>query len=308
MTPVRPAPTPPRAPAAGPDATGAGLAYTLLAATGFASVSILTAAAVATGLTLTTVLTWRYVLAAVVLTIWVGARGYPRIPPREMLRFVALGGFGQALLVYLALASLAYIPAATLAFLFYTYPAWVAVAQAVRGAERLDGRRVLALACSFGGIAVMVGRPAAGAIDPRGVALALGAAIVYGAYIPMMRVLQKDHPVAPTSAYAKIGSALAFLVASVADRSFTAQLTPTAWGLVALLTLGSTVLPGVFFMMGLVRLGPVRTAVVSSVEPFLTALLAAVVLDQRLTGATLVGGAAIVTAVSLLQVRRDRVA
>ena len=308
MTPVRPAPTPPRAPAAGPDATGAGLAYTLLAATGFASVSILTAAAVATGLTLTTVLTWRYVLAAVVLTIWVGARGYPRIPPREMLRFVALGGFGQALLVYLALASLAYIPAATLAFLFYTYPAWVAVAQAVRGAERLDGRRALALACSFGGIAVMVGRPAAGAIDPRGVALALGAAIVYGAYIPMMRALQKDHPVAPTSAYAKIGSALAFLVASVADRSFTAQLTPTAWGLMALLTVGSTVLPGVFFMMGLVRLGPVRTAVVSSVEPFLTALLAAVVLDQPLTGATLVGGAAIVAAVSLLQVRRDRVA
>jgi drug/metabolite transporter (DMT)-like permease len=308
MTPVRPAPTPPRAPAAGPDATGAGLAYTLLAATGFASVSILTAAAVATGLTLTTVLTWRYVLAAVVLTIWVGARGYPRIPPREMLRFVALGGFGQALLVYLALASLAYIPAATLAFLFYTYPAWVAVAQAVRGAERLDGRRALALACSFGGIAVMVGRPAAGAIDPRGVALALGAAIVYGAYIPMMRALQKDHPVAPTSAYAKIGSALAFLVASVADRSFTAQLTPTAWGLIALLTVGSTVLPGVFFMMGLVRLGPVRTAVVSSVEPFLTALLAAVVLDQPLTGATLVGGAAIVAAVSLLQVRRDRVA
>ncbi|MEY2733838.1 MAG: hypothetical protein RL340_897 [Gemmatimonadota bacterium] len=308
MTPVRPAPTPPRAPAAGPDATGAGLAYTLLAATGFASVSILTAAAVATGLTLTTVLTWRYVLAAVVLTIWVGARGYPRIPPREMLRFVALGGFGQALLVYLALASLAYIPAATLAFLFYTYPAWVAVAQAVRGAERLDGRRALALACSFGGIAVMVGRPAAGAIDPRGVALALGAAIVYGAYIPMMRALQKDHPVAPTSAYAKIGSALAFLVASVADRSFTAQLTPTAWGLIALLTVGSTVLPGVFFMMGLVRLGPVRTAVVSSVEPFLTALLAAAVLDQPLTGATLVGGAAIVAAVSLLQVRRDRVA
>jgi len=308
MTPVRPAPTPPRAPAAGPDATGAGLAYTLLAATGFASVSILTAAAVATGLTLTTVLTWRYVLAAVVLTIWVGARGYPRIPPREMLRFVALGGFGQALLVYLALASLAYIPAATLAFLFYTYPAWVAVAQAVRGAERLDGRRALALACSFGGIAVMVGRPAAGAIDPRGVALALGAAIVYGAYIPMMRALQKDHPVAPTSAYAKIGSALAFLVASVADRSFTAQLTPTAWGLIALLTVGSTVLPGVFFMMGLVRLGPVRTAVVSSVEPFLTALLAAMVLDQPLTGATLVGGAAIVAAVSLLQVRRDRVA
>jgi drug/metabolite transporter (DMT)-like permease len=313
MTPARPAPTSerpavPTAATAPEAATGTGLVYTLLAATGFASVSILTSAAVATGLSLTTVLTWRYVLAAVVLTVWVGARGYPRIPPREMLRFVALGGFGQALLVYLALASLAYIPAATLAFLFYTYPAWVAVAQAVRGAERLDARRVLALACSFGGIAVMVGRPSAGGIDPRGVALALGAAIIYGAYIPMMRVLQKDHPVAPTSAYAKIGSALAFLVASAANQSFTAQLTPSAWGIIALLTIGSTVLPGVFFMQGLVRLGPVRTAIISSVEPFLTAVLAAIVLGQPLTWATLAGGAAIVAAVALLQVRRERVA
>lgn len=289
-------------------AAGAGVGYTLLAAAGFASVSILTTEAVDTGLTLTTVLTWRYLLAAVVLTVWVGTRGYPRIPPREMLRFVALGGFGQALLVYLALASLAYIPAATLAFLFYTYPAWVAVAQALRGAERLDARRALALACSFGGIAVMVGTPRAAAIDGRGVALALAAAIVYGGYIPMMQALQRSHPVAPTSAYAKIGSALAFLVASVADRSFTAHLTPTAWGVIALLTVGSTVLPGVFFLLGLVRLGPVRTAIVSSVEPFLTALLAALVLDQPLTATTLVGGAGIVAAVALLQVRRERVA
>lgn len=291
----------------GPE-VGAGIVYTLLAATGFASVSILTTAAVATGLTLTTVLTWRYVLAAVVLTLWVGARGYPRIPPREMLRFVALGGGGQALLVYLALASLAYIPAATLGFLFYTYPAWVAVAQAVRGAERIDARRALALLCAFGGIAVMVGAPSATAVDWRGIALALGAAVVYGGYIPMMQVLQRAHPVAPTSAYAKIGSALAFLVASVADRSFTAQLPPATWGLIALLTVASTVLPGVFFLMGLVRLGPVRTAIVSSVEPFLTALLAALVLDQPLTPATLGGGVGIVVAVALLRVRRERVA
>ncbi|MDQ8145991.1 MAG: EamA family transporter, partial [Gemmatimonadota bacterium] len=78
--------------------------------------------------------------------------------------------------------------------------------------------------------------------------------------------------------------------------------------IIALLTVGSTVLPGVFFMQGLVRLGPVRTAIISSVEPFLTAVLAAVVLGQPLTWATLAGGAAIVGAVALLQTRRDRVA
>jgi drug/metabolite transporter (DMT)-like permease len=306
-------------------ALGAGTFYTLLAAAGFAAVSILTSLATAAGLTLATVLAWRYTLSAVVLVGWVGARSYRRIPPNEMLALVALGGGGQALLVFVALSALAYIPAATLAFLFYTYPAWVALVQAVRGAERLDGRRALALALSFAGIGVMVGLPAVGAgaasaataanaasavgaLDWRGVALALGAAIIYGAYIPMMRVLAKDHPVPPVSAYGKIGSALAFLVLAVSDGSFTYRMSGATWGVIAALTLFSTVLPGVFFLMGLVRLGPVRTAIVSTVEPFLTALLGVVVLSQALTVPTLIGGALIVAAVVLLQFKRDRVA
>ena len=85
-----------------------GTFFTLLAATGFAAVSILTSLATAQGLSLSTVLAWRYVLAAVVLTGWVATHDYKRIPPNEMIRFVTIGGFGQALLVYLALSSLAY--------------------------------------------------------------------------------------------------------------------------------------------------------------------------------------------------------
>ena len=286
-----------------------GTLYTLLAATGFAAVSILTSLAIATGITLATVLAWRYTLAAVVLATYVGSQNYKRIPPREMMRFVTIGGFGQALLVYLALSSLKYIPAATLAFLFYTYPSWVALVQAVRGAERLDARRVGALVLSFAGIGVMVGMPGGeSGVDWRGVGLALSAAMVYGAYIPIMRALQKDHPVAPPSAYSKIGAALAFLVLSVSDRSFTWNLSVEAWGIIVALTIVSTVLPSVFFLMGLIRLGPVRTAIVSTVEPFLTALLGVVVLGQALTVTTLLGGALIIAAVVLLQFRRDRVA
>lgn len=285
-----------------------GTLFTLLAALGFAAVSILTSLATAAGLTLATVLAWRYVLSAVLLTTWVGTHDYKRIPPWEMLRFIVIGGGGQALLVFLALSSLAYIPVATLAFLFYTYPAWVALVQAVRGAEALDSRRVAALALSFLGIGVMVGMPESSTIDWRGVALALSAAMVYGGYIPVMRVLQRDHPVAPPSAYSKIGAALVFLILSVSDQSFTWRIDGETWLVILALTVFSTVLPSVFFLMGLIRLGPVRTAIVSTVEPFLTAMLGVLVLRQQLTVPTVLGGALIVCAVVLLQFRRDRVA
>ena len=82
----------------------------------------------------------------------------------------------------------------------------------------------------------------------------------------------------------------------------------TRAGQLTWLQLLSLAISGVFFMMGLMRLGPVRTAIVSTVEPFLTALLGAAVLDQPLTPRTLAGGAAIVAAVIILQSRRTRVA
>lgn len=288
---------------------GVGTGYALLAASGFAAVSILTSLATRTGLSLSTVLTWRYVLSAIVLVVWVGSQTYPRrMRGNEALRWMVVGGGGQALLVYLALSSLAYITAATLAFLFYTYPVWVTLVQAARGAERLDARRATALTLSFAGTAIMVGSPVAGGAELRGFALALGAAVLYGLYIPAMQWMQKDWPVAVTSAYSKIGAAVCFLLLSANDRTFQYALTPAAWGAVIALTLWSTVLPSVFFLKGLMRLGPVRTAIVSTVEPFLTALLGVAVLGQSLTLRTAAGGVAIIAAVIVLQFRRTRVA
>jgi drug/metabolite transporter (DMT)-like permease len=285
-----------------------GTAYTLLAALGFAAVSTLTSIALGEHVSLFTILTWRYVLGSVVMTTFVATRGFKRMRWSESMKFIIIGGGGQALLVGLALSSLSYITAATLGFLFYTYPAWVTLVQAVRGAERLTLRRAIALALSFGGIVVIVGAPGAVSLPVKGVALALGAAMIYGIYIPTMRTLQKDYPVSLTSAYAKIGSALCFLMLAVSDQSFVYSMSGNAWGAIVALTLFSTVLPSVFFMMGLLRLGPVRTAIVSTVEPFLTAILGAVVLGQALTGNVLLGGAMIVAAVVVLQVKRERVA
>ncbi|MCX5756336.1 MAG: DMT family transporter [Gemmatimonadetes bacterium] len=302
-----------------------GTLFTLLAALGFAAVSTLTSIAIKQGTSLPNVLTWRYVLSSVVLVLFVGIKGYKRVPSREIAKFIVIGGGGQALLVGLALSSVPFVGVATTAFLFYTYPTWVTIVQAVRGAEKVTARRALALALSFAGIVIIANVPlgasiraaggAAGSAAPvpdalywKGVALALGAAVVYGGYIPTMQFLQKSHPVPVTSALGKIGSAVCFLLWSAGDQSFDFHLTTTAWAAIAALTIFSTVLPSVFFLMGLMRLGPVRTAIVSMVEPFLTAIIGVIVLGQALTVRTGIGGALIVSAVVLLQFKRERVA
>ena len=302
-----------------------GTLFTLLAALGFAAVSTLTSIAIKQGTSLPNVLTWRYVLSSIVLVLFVGIKGYKRVPSREIAKFIVIGGGGQALLVGLALSSVPFVGVATTAFLFYTYPTWVTIVQAVRGAEKVTARRALALALSFAGIFIIANVPlgasiraaggAAGSAAPvpdalywKGVALALGAAVVYGGYIPTMQFLQKSHPVPVTSALGKIGSAVCFLLWSAGDQSFDFHLTTTAWAAIAGLTIFSTVLPSVFFLLGLMRLGPVRTAIVSMVEPFLTAIIGVIVLGQALTVRTGIGGALIVSAVVLLQYKRERVA
>lgn len=223
-------------------------------------------------------------------------------PGRRAIPVLGLAGGGQAAIAFVSLSALRYIPAATLTFLFYTYPAWVAVIAAVRGAERLTGRRAVALALSLAGIALMVGMPGAGGLHPLGALLALSSALLYAVYIPMIDHLGRGVPPAVTSAYTTAGAAVILVVVALAQGGFALHFAPVAWGVILVLAVVSTVLAFLAFLRGLAEIGPVRTAIVSTIEPFWTALLGSVVLGQQIGPRTLTGGLFIAAAVVLLQV------
>jgi drug/metabolite transporter (DMT)-like permease len=213
-----------------------------------------------------------------------------------------IGGVGQALVGGLTLSALRYVSAATVAFLFYTYPAWIALIAAARGTERVDRRSAAALALSFAGIVLMVGAPR-GAIALPGVLLALGGALAYALYVPYLHRLEAESSPVVASALVCAGAGLVFLALSALDGTLTARLAPAAWAAAATLALACTVVAFLTFLRGLATLGPVRTAIVATVEPFWTALLGAAALGQPLTAATVAGGAMIGAAVVLLNVR-----
>jgi drug/metabolite transporter (DMT)-like permease len=149
----------------------------------------------------------------------------------------------------------------------------------------------------------MVGAPGGATLHPVGVGLALVGALLYAIYIPLIEALGKTLPPVATAMYMSAGAAVVLTVLAAAKGELTADLHMTAWRAILGLSLVSTVGAFLMFLNGLRVLGPVRTAIISTVEPFFTALLGAWVLSQPLTRTTLVGGLLIAAAVVILQLR-----
>jgi drug/metabolite transporter (DMT)-like permease len=274
----------------------------LVAACCFGSISILVVLGRAEGAPLLALLFWRYLIGSAGLLVVSGGPARVRLPRERMVPLLVLGGLGQAIVTGTSLGSLEYIPAATLGFLFYTYPAWVTLIAAVRGIERLTALRALALVLSLAGIALMVGNPFTSRLPLVGIALALGSALAYAIYIPLINRLGAGLPASTTSTWLTLGTAIILGAIGLATGQLEMlTLTPRAWGIVGILAIVSTVLAFTVFLRGLAVLGPVRTAIISTIEPFWTALLGALVLSQPLSRGVVAGGACIAVAVALLQ-------
>ena len=293
---------PPNPPAAAPLTTARATLFVVAAACCFGAISVFTAVADAGGSSLLNTMAWRYAIGALLLAAVTGPAAL-RISGARAARLVVIGGVGQAMVSFLGLLPLTryHLPAGTLAFLFYTYPAWVALFAAARGTERIDRVRGAALALSLAGILTLVGNPFASSLSPPGVAIALLAAVVYAVYVPVLGRLRGELPPAVASAYVAAGAAIVYVASASATGTLTAAVSPAAWGAILVLAVVAIVFAFILFLRGLAVLGPVRTAIVSTAEPFFTAALAAVILAQPLTASTAAGGVLIAAAVVLLQ-------
>jgi drug/metabolite transporter (DMT)-like permease len=229
------------------------------------------------------------------------------IRKQRILQLMLIGGVGQALITYLSLHALEYIPVGPLAFLFYTYPAWVAMVAAIRRTERLTPIRVSALVLALAGVTVMVGMPTE-KLNPIGVILALASALLYSGYLPALAHLQEGIPALLATFLLIAGAAISFVFAALFSRDLIVPTGAAVWSNILLLALVSTVIAFSTLIKGLAVLGPVRTAIIATVEPFFTAILGAVVLGSQLGISTLIGGILIASAVLIIEWSSTRVA
>jgi drug/metabolite transporter (DMT)-like permease len=285
-----------------PPGIGRATALVAFSACCFGTIAILVTVATRAGARLVEILAWRYVLAALLLAFVAGGPAAVRRTGRRSLAVMVLAGGGQAVVAGLSLSALRFIPTETMAFLFYTYPTWVTVIAALRGQEPLTGRRLAALVLSLAGIVAMVGLPGAGRSSDAtaGALLALSAALAYALYIPMLGHFSRELGAALAATLTAAGAAVILVATSLAGGGIIVRQPGVVWLAVVVMALVCTVIAFLCFLRGLETLGPVRTAIVSTVEPFWGALLASLVLAQPLTVRTLAGGALVAAAVIVL--------
>jgi drug/metabolite transporter (DMT)-like permease len=278
----------------------------IVSAVSFGSISVLTVLTTSAGVPLLTTMAWRYVVGAMLLSSAARMKQIRLLPGQRIVQLMLIGGVGQALITYLSLHALEYIPVGPLAFLFYTYPAWVALLAAIRRTERLTPIRVFALMLALVGVTIMVGTPTE-KLNPIGVLLALGSALLYSVYLPTLEHVQNGIPALLSTFLLIVGAAFSFVVAALLAGELFVPREPAVWSNIFLLALVSTVIAFSALIKGLSVLGPVRTAIIATVEPFFTAILGALVLGNQLGAATLIGGVLIAVAVLVIEWSSTRI-
>ncbi len=277
----------------------------------FGAMAVFGKLAYGAGATVATLLSVRFLLAAALFwALLLAAGAAPEIRAlgrRDVAAGLALGACGYALQAGCFFAALERIDASLLSLLLYTFPAIVAGAAVALGRERLDGRRLVALALASGGLALVVAGAGAGALDPLGAALGLGAALVYSTYILVSEGIAARVRPRVLAALVCTGAAAPLTAGSaLLGELRPGELTVAGWGWLACLAAVSTVASISLFFAGLRRVGPTTASILATVEPLVTVLLAFLVFTETLGAVQLAGGGLVLAAVLVLEAPRPR--
>lgn len=282
------------------DDSRVGALFVLCSGAGFGTLGVLGVVAGEVGLSIPTVLFFRFALATALVWSVLAIRGELRLlSGRNLLVGFALGAFGYAAMSGLYFVGLEFMTAGMVGIVLYTYPVFVLVLAAAFLDEPVDRQSVAALLVTLGGIALITGADPAAA-DPRGVGIVLVAAVVYATYITVSRTTLDDVSAPTLTAHVLPAAALTFLVIGLATNSLSIPSTGVGWGAVVGIAVVGTAMPIFAFFAGLSRTGAGPAAILSAVEPVVTVALGAAFLGEPVPVVVLVGGGLVLVGVVLV--------
>ena len=204
----------------------------------------------------------------------------------------AMGFYGH-------IGAIEYIPVGLAAILFFTFPPMIGVMQAVVARDPPGLAKSAALAIAFGGMALMLG-VSFESTDPRGLALALGAAACVGwnTFWTARRVPHLDGVVAVFH-MGVIAFVVLVSISLISGKALLPSTTGGWTGLVIVVALQTLSLP--LFYLALPRIGPLKAGMMGNVQPLVSIVLAFLVFGELMTPLQLAGGAMVLGGIWLMQ-------
>jgi len=273
-----------------------GIVLVAVSAAAFGTLAIFGRYAYAEGMDVFTVLFLRFSLSAVVMMILLVARREPMPRGLTLFQLVGMGAIGYVGQAFSYLTALKYASSGLVALLLYLYPMFVAILSTIWLREQITRFKMLALGLALVGTALTVGLEEGGFL---GVLLAISAAAIYSVYIIVGTQVMKQVSAIQSSTviFTSAGGMSGVLMLGTGPHL---PATGAGWAVIGSIVLIATVLPVVTFLAGLERIGPTNAAMLSTLEPVVTVLLAAMLLGETLRPITLLGGGLILVAVLLL--------
>jgi drug/metabolite transporter (DMT)-like permease len=273
-----------------------GILLIVISAASFGTLAIFGRYAYAAGIDTLTLLFLRFTFAALLMGLFMILRREPLPRGRILLLLIGMGALGYVGQSFTFLSAIKYASAGLVALLLYLYPAFVVILSAFVLNERVTRLKMAALVLALVGTAFTVG-PAGGQL--KGALLAVSAALIYSVYIIVGTGVMKHVSAVQSSTviFASAGIIYGILVILNGPQPPSSE---AGWLIIAGMVVIATVIPVVTFLAGLERIGPTNAAMLSTLEPVVTVLLAALLFDEKLQPVTLLGGGLIIAAVVLL--------
>jgi len=273
-----------------------GIGLITISAASFGTLAIIGRYAYAAGLDVITLLFLRFGFSAAFMLTFLALRKETLPERHTLLQLAGMGGLGYVGQSFCYMSAIQYASAGLVALLLYLYPTFVTILSVIFLKSKLTRWRISALALATIG-AALTANPQGG--QWQGILLAILAAAIYAVYIIIgTRVMQK--------VTALQSSTVIFSSAAIVFGGLTFfngpnwPVSSAGWLAVAAIAVLSTIIPVISFLAGLKIIGPTDASLLSVLEPVVTVGLAAVLFNENIQPAMLLGGGLILVAVLLL--------
>ncbi|MDD6484423.1 MAG: EamA family transporter [Clostridiales bacterium] len=226
-----------------------------------------------------------------------------RLTKNEFFSIVKLGVFGGALPILLLYASYNYISTGLATTLHFVYPLIIVLVCAAVYHERMTKLTLTASVLVTVGIFLFVDINTAA--DTAGIILALLSGVFYSFYVIYMDKSGLDKmDYIKLTFYVMLITSAATLAYGLLVHGISFDMTPKAWTYSVIISVLVTVFAMPLFQAGVREEGAAAAGILSSLEPITTLILGAVFLGELMGVMQLIGGAMILSGVSVIQ-RKD---